>query len=181
MAGAVGPSAGFAGQSRRRQWPLQLAWHPADVLAASNPLEPNAQVETGSAITCKYPSVVLVGKGSVGEFYSVALTNNHQQADTGSKMIHVGANTRSRIISKGISAGQSRNCYRGLVQARPATLKTLKVCLQTLRTVLYSSAVLPAAQVRAVHVRLLQAPLHCLWQWASLTACSAGAKAFWEE
>lgn len=73
-------------------------------------------METGSAITWKYPSVVLVGEGSVGEFYSVALTNNHQQADTGSKMIHVGANTRSRIISKGISAGQSRNCYRGLVQ-----------------------------------------------------------------
>ena len=76
-------------------------------------------METGSAITWKYPSVVLVGEGSVGEFYSVALTNNHQQADTGSKMIHVGPNTRSRIISKGISAGQSRNCYRGLVQARP--------------------------------------------------------------
>jgi Fe-S cluster assembly scaffold protein SufB len=73
-------------------------------------------VETGSAITWKYPSVVLKGDGSVGEFYSVALTNNHQQADTGSKMVHVGRNTRSRIISKGISAGHSRNCYRGLVQ-----------------------------------------------------------------
>ncbi|BDA50274.1 UPF0051 protein ycf24 [Coccomyxa sp. Obi] len=77
------------------------------------------QVETGSAITWKYPSVVLKGDNSVGEFYSVALTNNYQQADTGSKMIHVGKNTRSRIISKGISAGRSRNCYRGLVQVQP--------------------------------------------------------------
>jgi Fe-S cluster assembly scaffold protein SufB len=78
------------------------------------------QVETGSAITWKYPSVVLAGDNSVGEFYSVALTNNHQQADTGTKMIHVGKNTRSRIVSKGISAGQSRNCYRGLVQVQPS-------------------------------------------------------------
>ncbi|KAL0305923.1 UNVERIFIED_CONTAM: hypothetical protein Sradi_6009600 [Sesamum radiatum] len=74
------------------------------------------QVETGSAITWKYPSVILEGDDSVGEFYSVALTNNYQQADTGTKMIHKGKNTRSRIISKGISAGHSRNCYRGLVQ-----------------------------------------------------------------
>ncbi|KAL2467149.1 UPF0051 protein ABCI8 [Abeliophyllum distichum] len=74
------------------------------------------QVETGSAITWKYPSVILEGDESVGEFYSVALTNNYQQADTGTKMIHKGKNTRSRIISKGISAGHSRNCYRGLVQ-----------------------------------------------------------------
>lgn len=74
------------------------------------------QVETGSAITWKYPSVILEGDNSVGEFYSVALTNNYQQADTGTKMIHKGKNTRSRIISKGISAGHSRNVYRGLVQ-----------------------------------------------------------------
>ncbi|AFY70209.1 Iron-regulated ABC transporter membrane component SufB [Thalassoporum mexicanum PCC 7367] len=74
------------------------------------------QVETGSAITWKYPSCVLVGDNSVGEFYSVALTNNHQQADTGTKMVHVGKNTRSTIISKGISAGQSKNSYRGLVK-----------------------------------------------------------------
>ncbi|BAT76270.1 hypothetical protein VIGAN_01424800 [Vigna angularis var. angularis] len=74
------------------------------------------QVETGSAITWKYPSVVLEGDDSVGEFCSVALTNNYQQADTGTKMIHKGKNTRSRIISKGISVGHSRNCYRGLVQ-----------------------------------------------------------------
>ena len=73
-------------------------------------------METGSAITWKYPSVVMVGDYSVGEFYSVALTNHHQQADTGTKMVHVGKGTRSRIVSKGISAGQSRNCYRGLVQ-----------------------------------------------------------------
>lgn len=74
------------------------------------------QVETGSAITWKYPSVVLMGDNSVGEFYSVAVTNNHQQADTGSKMIHLGKNTKSTIISKGISAGQSNNSYRGLVK-----------------------------------------------------------------
>ncbi|WP_298616450.1 Fe-S cluster assembly protein SufB [uncultured Thermosynechococcus sp.] len=77
------------------------------------------QVETGSAITWKYPSCVLVGDNSVGEFYSVALTNNYQQADTGTKMIHIGKNTRSRIISKGISAGHSQNSYRGLVKIGP--------------------------------------------------------------
>jgi len=73
------------------------------------------QVETGSAITWKYPSCVLKGDNSIGEFYSVAVTNNYQQADTGSKMIHIGKNTRSRIVSKGISAGRSQNSYRGLV------------------------------------------------------------------
>jgi Fe-S cluster assembly protein SufB len=74
------------------------------------------QVETGSAITWKYPSCILLGDNSVGEFYSVALTNHHQQADTGTKMVHVGKNTRSKIISKGISAGVSNNSYRGLVK-----------------------------------------------------------------
>ena len=74
------------------------------------------QVETGSAITWKYPSCILEGDGSVGEFYSVAVTNNFQQADTGTKMIHLGKNTRSRIVSKGISAGSSHNTYRGLVK-----------------------------------------------------------------
>jgi Fe-S cluster assembly protein SufB len=77
------------------------------------------QVETGSAVTWKYPSCVLRGDGSSGEFYSIAITNNRQQADTGTKMIHLGANTRSRIISKGISAGRSSNTYRGLVSAHP--------------------------------------------------------------
>jgi Fe-S cluster assembly protein SufB len=77
------------------------------------------QVETGSAITWKYPSCVLQGEGSIGEFYSVALTNNHQQADTGTKMIHIGKNTTSTIISKGISAGHSNNTYRGLVRILP--------------------------------------------------------------
>jgi Fe-S cluster assembly protein SufB len=77
------------------------------------------QVETGSAITWKYPSCVLVGDNSVGEFYSVALTNNRQQADTGTKMVHIGKNTRSTIISKGISAGRSENSYRGLVKIGP--------------------------------------------------------------
>lgn len=77
------------------------------------------QVETGSAITWKYPSCVLKGEGSVGEFYSVAVTRNHQQADTGTKMIHLGRNTRSTIVSKGISAGYSQNSYRGLVKVAP--------------------------------------------------------------
>jgi len=74
------------------------------------------QVETGSAITWKYPSVILKGDHSIGEFYSVAVTNNYQQADTGTKMIHLGKNTKSRIVSKGISAGKSQNSYRGLVE-----------------------------------------------------------------
>jgi Fe-S cluster assembly protein SufB len=77
------------------------------------------QVETGSAITWKYPSCILQGDNSIGEFYSVALTNHHQQADTGTKMIHIGKNTKSRIISKGISAGVSSNSYRGLVKILP--------------------------------------------------------------
>ena len=78
------------------------------------------QVETGSAITWKYPSCVLKGDESVGEFYSVAVTNNFQQADTGTKMIHIGRNSRSTIVSKGISAGRSQNSYRGLVRIAPA-------------------------------------------------------------
>src|SRR6201995_5536674 len=77
------------------------------------------QVETGSAITWKYPSVILQGDNSVGEFYSIAITNNFQQADTGTKMIHLGKNTRSRIISKGISASKAQNTYRGLVSVHP--------------------------------------------------------------
>ena len=77
------------------------------------------QVETGSAVTWKYPSTILMGDNSTSEFYSVALTNNYQQADTGTKMIHIGRNTRSRIVSKGISAGRSQNSYRGLVRMNP--------------------------------------------------------------
>ena len=73
------------------------------------------QVETGSAITWKYPSCILKGNNSSGEFFSIAVTNNYQQADTGTKMIHLGKNTKSRIVSKGISAGKSQNSYRGLV------------------------------------------------------------------
>ncbi|AFP85523.1 FeS assembly protein SufB [secondary endosymbiont of Heteropsylla cubana] len=80
------------------------------------------QSETGSAITWKYPSVMLIGDNSVGQFFSVALTNEYQQADTGTKMIHVGKNTRSTIISKGISAGQSENTYRGLVKMMPTAI-----------------------------------------------------------
>ena len=82
------------------------------------------QVETGSAITWKYPSCILAGNYSQGEFYSVALTNNYQQADTGTKMIHIGKNTKSRIISKGISAKSSRNSYRGLVKIGPNASKS---------------------------------------------------------
>jgi Fe-S cluster assembly protein SufB len=74
------------------------------------------QVETGSAITWKYPSCILKGDNSSAEFYSVAVTNNYQQADTGTKMIHLGSHTRSRVISKGISAGHSQNAYRGLIK-----------------------------------------------------------------
>ena len=77
------------------------------------------QVETGSAITWKYPSCILQGDNSVGEFYSVAITNNRQQADTGTKMIHIGKNTRSTIVSKGISAGKAQQTYRGLVKILP--------------------------------------------------------------
>ena len=77
------------------------------------------QVETGSAVTWKYPSCILQGDNSVGEFYSVAITNNAQQADTGTKMIHIGKNTKSTIISKGISAGKADNTYRGLVKILP--------------------------------------------------------------
>jgi Fe-S cluster assembly protein SufB len=84
--------------------------------AGSNSKISWTQVETGSAITWKYPSCILQGEGSVGEFYSVALTNNYQQADTGTKMIHIGKNTRSTIVSKGISAGHGQNTYRGLVK-----------------------------------------------------------------
>ncbi len=78
------------------------------------------QVETGSAVTWKYPSCILKGDDSIGEFYSVALTNHHQQADTGTKMVHIGKNTKSTIISKGISAGVSQNSYRGLVKMTPS-------------------------------------------------------------
>jgi Fe-S cluster assembly protein SufB len=81
------------------------------------------QVETGSAITWKYPSVILQGDNSVGEFYSVALTNNRQQADTGTKMIHIGKNTRSTILSKGISAGHGQNTYRGLVRIQKSAAR----------------------------------------------------------
>ena len=77
------------------------------------------QVETGSAITWKYPSCILRGDNSIGEFYSVALTHHHQQADTGTKMIHIGKNTRSTIVSKGIAAGQGQQSYRGLVRVLP--------------------------------------------------------------
>ncbi|MFN6379245.1 MAG: Fe-S cluster assembly protein SufB [Flavobacteriales bacterium] len=94
------------------------------------------QVETGSAITWKYPSCILKGDNSVGEFYSVAVTNNAQQADTGTKMIHIGRNTSSTIISKGISAGSSQNSYRGLVQINPSAenARNFSVCDSLLMT-----------------------------------------------
>ena len=122
-------------------------WYPGDEdgAAASTTSSPSAapaaarsskiswtQVETGSAITWKYPSCILQGDNSVGEFYSVALTNNYQQADTGTKMIHIGKNTRSTIVSKGISAGRGQNTYRGLVKiltsaARRAQLHAVRL------------------------------------------------------
>ena len=88
------------------------------------------QVETGSAVTWKYPSCILKGDNSVGEFYSIAVTNNFQQADTGTKMIHLGKNSRSTIISKGVSAGKSQNSYRGLVQvgARATNARNFSQC-----------------------------------------------------
>jgi Fe-S cluster assembly protein SufB len=90
--------------------------------AGSNSKISWTQVETGSSITWKYPSCLLVGNNSQGEFYSVALTNNYQQADTGTKMIHIGKNTRSRVISKGISAGKSKNSYRGMISINSKAL-----------------------------------------------------------
>ena len=95
------------------------------------------QVETGSAITWKYPSCILQGDNSVGEFYSVAVTNNYQQADTGTKMIHLGKNTKSTIISKGISAGQGQNTYRGLVRIGKNFALEAHRCLKLLQSQLH--------------------------------------------
>ena len=108
------------------------------------------QVETGSAITWKYPSCVLQGDNSVGEFYSVAVTNNHQQADTGTKMIHIGKNTRSTIVSKGISAGHSNNSYRGLVRVAPtaAGARNFSQCDSMLIGDLCSASTFPYIQTR---------------------------------
>ncbi len=108
------------------------------------------QVETGSAITWKYPSCVLQGDNSVGEFYSVAVTNNHQQADTGTKMIHIGKNTRSTIVSKGISAGHSSNSYRGLVRIAPtaAGARNYSQCDSMLVGDQCSASTFPYIQVR---------------------------------
>jgi Fe-S cluster assembly protein SufB len=114
------------------------------------------QVETGSAITWKYPSCILQGDGSVGEFYSVAVTNNHQQADTGTKMLHIGKNTRSTIVSKGISAGHSNNTYRGrvLVNAGAENVRNFTQCDSLLlgdqcgaHTVPYIEVKNPSAQI----------------------------------
>ena len=114
------------------------------------------QVETGSAVTWKYPSCILQGDGSVGEFYSVAVTNNHQQADTGTKMLHIGKNTRSTIISKGISAGHSNNTYRGrvLVNANAENVRNFTQCDSLLlgdqcgaHTVPYIEVKNPSAQI----------------------------------
>ena len=108
------------------------------------------QVETGSAITWKYPSCVLQGDNSVGEFYSVAVTNNYQQADTGTKMVHIGKNTRSTIVSKGISAGHSNNSYRGLVRVAPtaAGARNFSQCDSMLIGDLCSASTFPYIQTR---------------------------------
>ena len=102
------------------------------------------QVETGSAITWKYPSCILLGDNSVGEFYSVALTNNYQQADTGTKMIHIGKNTRSTIVSKGISAGHGQNSYRGMVKI-----------LKSATGALYSGVIRCCSAINAARIRSL--------------------------
>jgi Fe-S cluster assembly protein SufB len=113
------------------------------------------QVETGSAVTWKYPSCILRGDGSQGEFYSIAITNGHQQADTGTKMIHLGKDTRSRVISKGISAGRSNQTYRGLVSAhrKAANARNFTQCDSLLigdlcgaHTVPYVETNVPSAQ-----------------------------------
>ena len=110
------------------------------------------QVETGSAITWKYPSCILQGDNSIGEFYSVAVTNNYQQADTGTKMIHIGKNTRSTIVSKGISAGHGQNSYRGLVkiQKSAANARNFSQC----------DSMLIGNQVRRAHVPLHRSEKH---------------------
>lgn len=124
------------------------------------------QVETGSAITWKYPGCVLKGDNSVGEFYSVAVTNNYQQADTGTKMIHLGRNTRSLIVSKGISAGHSQNSYRGLVKVgktlrTPATSPNATLCLwatnavHTLGPTSNARIPLPCSNTKPRHLRYL--------------------------
>jgi Fe-S cluster assembly protein SufB len=121
----------YAGNSAEVKYSTVQNWYPGDkdgkggiynfvtkrgICAGDNSKISWTQVETGSAITWKYPSCVLKGNNSIGEFYSVAVTNNYQQADTGTKMIHIGKNTKSKIISKGISAGHSQNSYRGQVK-----------------------------------------------------------------
>jgi len=121
----------YAGQDAEVKYSTVQNWYPGDkdgkggiynfvtkrgICFGNNSKISWTQVETGSAVTWKYPSCILKGDGSVGEFYSVAVTNNYQQADTGTKMIHLGRNTRSRIVSKGISAGKSQNSYRGQVE-----------------------------------------------------------------
>jgi Fe-S cluster assembly protein SufB len=120
-------------------------------------------VETGSAITWKYPSVILKGDHSIGEFFSVALTNNAQQADTGSKMMHIGKGTRSKIISKGISAGSSRNVYRGLVQIQPGAqgARNFSQCDSMLIGDSASANTYPYIQVRSI-----SSPLPFFRAWA---------------
>lgn len=114
------------------------------------------QVETGSAITWKYPSCVLVGNDSHGEFSSIALTNNYQQADTGSKMIHIGKNTRSKIISKGISAGYSSNSYRGLVKMGPKAFysRNYSQCDSLLLSNTSKANTFPYIQIQNPHIKL---------------------------
>ena len=110
------------------------------------------QVETGSAITWKYPSCILLGDNSVGEFYSVAVTNNYQQADTGTKMVHIGKNTRSTIVSKGISAGHGQNSYRGLVKVQKGATQRAEFL-----AVRFAAA---GRQVRGAHVSVYRGEEH---------------------
>ena len=138
------------------------------------------QVETGSAITWKYPSCILRGDGSVGEFYSVALANHRQQADTGTKMIHMGRNTRTTIISKGISAGHGQNAYRGLVKVLPGA--------DGARNHTQCDSLLMGAELRRAHLPLHRGEepdgrgrargddLQDLARTSSSTACSAASR-----
>jgi Fe-S cluster assembly protein SufB len=111
------------------QWSSSLQWTKRGICERNAKIS-WTQVETGSAVTWKYPSCILKGDNSIGEFYSVAVTNKYQQADTGTKMIHLGKNTKSTIISKGISAGKSHNSYRGLVRvgARAENARNFSQC-----------------------------------------------------
>jgi len=155
----------FAGENAEVKYSTVQNWYPGDkngvggifnfvtkrgICFGNNSKISWTQVETGSAVTWKYPSVILKGDNSIGEFYSVAITNNYQQADTGTKMTHLGKNTKSRIVSKGISAGKSQNSYRGLVDIskRATNAKNYSQCDSMLLGDLCGAHTFPYIEVR---------------------------------